>query len=103
MRSPALSRRSPQISLVMVSICSTTSERLESPVRDRHHAEQQKGIGKAGDLRGAVGPGRIADRYLHDLQVELGGAEQQIKVAERVELTEVRPIGGDPLVIGLGQ
>ena len=51
----------------------------------------------------AVGALAVADRQVDDLQVQLGGAEEQVEVAERIEVAEVGAVGGDALVVGLAQ
>src|SRR3984893_10389054 len=45
----------------------------------------------------------IAHRNVDNLEVELGGAENQVEVAERIEVAEVGAVGGDGLVVGSAQ
>ena len=56
-------------------------------------------MAKAGDLRLAVGARAVADRQFDDLEVELGGAEEQVEVAEGIEVAEEGAVGGDALVV----
>ena len=56
-------------------------------------------VPEAADLGLAVGARAIADRQLDDLQVLLGGAEEQVEVAERIEVAEEAAVGGDALVV----
>ena len=53
----------------------------------------------AADVRLAVRARLVADGEVDDPQVEPRGAEEQVEVAERVELAEVRAAGGDPVVV----
>src|ERR1051326_1725532 len=80
-----------------------SSDEFEPPGRERAHAYQEKAVSPALNVRGSVGTFPVADRHLDDLETELGGAEQQIEVTERIEITEVAPIGGDALVLGAWQ
>ena len=63
------------------------------------HAQQQPAVPAAADVRVAVGPRAVAHRHVDDLQVQPGRAEEQVEVAEGVEVAEVRAAGGDPLVV----
>ena len=51
------------------------------------------------DLYLAIGAGAVADGKVHDLHVLLGGAEEEIEVAEGIELAEVAAAGGEPFVV----
>ena len=56
-------------------------------------------MGEAGDVRLAVAALVVADGEVDDAEVEPRGAEQEVEVAERIEVAEVRAVGGDPLVV----
>src|SRR2546422_9730126 len=55
------------------------------------------------DFGFSVGAIPVADRQFHDLQILLGGAEQEIEVAKWSEVAEVRSTGLDLLVVPLEQ
>ena len=77
------------------------SERLELVEGEEDHAEQQPAVPEARDLRLAVAPARVAHRDLDDLQVELGGTEDEVEVAEGIEIAEVGAVRDDPPVMAL--
>ena len=47
----------------------------------------------------SVGPGAITNGKINDLQSQLGSAKNQVIVAERIEITKIRPVGGNQLII----
>ena len=51
------------------------------------------------DVGGTIGALLVADRHVGDLEVQLGGAEQEVEVAEGIEVAEVGAIGGDLVVV----
>src|SRR5438105_12940111 len=51
------------------------------------------------DISLTVGSLVIAHRHVDNLEVELGGAENQVEVAKRIEVAEVGAVGGDGLVV----
>ena len=53
----------------------------------------------AGDVGGAVGTFTVADGEVDDLAVEFGGAEDQVKISEGVEVAEVGTVGGNFFVL----
>src|SRR5712691_6051564 len=63
------------------------------------HPEQEPPVGKAGDIGRPVGALAIADGNLHDAEVELGRAEDQIEIAEGIKVAEMRPAGREPRVV----
>src|SRR5207237_8177964 len=63
------------------------------------HAEEEPPIGEAGDVGRPVGALAIADGNLHDAEVELGRAEDEIEVAEGIEVAEMRPARREPRVV----
>ena len=54
------------------------------------------------DVGRAVGALAVSDRQLDDLEPELRGAEQQVEIAERIEVAEVCAVGRERLVGGRG-
>ena len=63
------------------------------------HAQQQPAVAEARDVGLAVRALVVADGQVDDAQVEARGAEQQVEVAERIEVAEVGAVGGDALVV----
>ena len=51
----------------------------------------------------AVAAGQVAHRNVVHFQIQLRRAEEQVKIAERVEVAEIGPIGGDLPVIFPGE
>ena len=51
----------------------------------------------------AVGPFLIPNGHFENLEIELGGPEQQIEISEWVKLAEIRSIGGNPFVVSSKQ
>src|SRR5688572_1598126 len=74
-------------------------ERLEFSKREHDHLQQQPAVAKARNLRFAIGSSRVADGNLGDLEVELRGPEDEIEITERVQLSEIGPIGGNFQVV----
>ena len=68
------------------------AERLDAelPEREDRHAQKEPAVAPAADVRLPVRARLVADRHVHDLQVEARRPEQEVEVAERVELPEVR-------------
>src|SRR5581483_2129286 len=71
---------------------------LQLPEREHGPLQQQPAVPEARDLRLAVRARVVADGQVDDLQVQPRRAEQQVEVAERVEVAEVRAPRGDLLV-----
>src|SRR5215213_7116936 len=65
------------------------SNGLELAICKPYHLQQQPTVAKPRDLRFAEGAGLVVNRGLDDLQILLGRAEDQIEVAERIEVAEV--------------
>src|SRR5437660_691326 len=66
-----------------------SSHRLQPKESEEGHLEQQPAVGEPPNVRGSVPPLLVTDGHFQDLQVELGGPEQQVKVPERVKVPEV--------------
>jgi len=41
----------------------------------------------------------VSDREVHDAQVKLRCTEEEVEIAERIEVSEIRPIRHDPVVV----
>ena len=54
-------------------------------------------------LRAAICSLGVADRYFNHFQIELGGAEDQIEISERVEISEIGAVSCDIEIVRLGQ
>jgi len=52
------------------------------------------------DIRLAIHPLPVAHRQIQHLEIALRRSEDQIVVSKRVEIAEVRAIGGDDLIVG---
>ena len=63
------------------------------------HAQQQPAVPEARDVGFAVFARGVADRHFGGLQVELGGAEDQVEIAERIELAEIGAVARDLVVV----
>src|SRR5688500_6365969 len=74
---------------------------LEALEADQHHPQQQRTVLEHLDLGIAEGACAIAHRHLHDAQTESRSAEQQVEVAEWIEVPKVAAVGGDPVVVPL--
>ena len=55
------------------------------------------------DIGFSVRPFPVTYRQVHDSEVQSGRAEDQVEIAERIDLAEVGTVGRDPLVICLAQ
>ena len=75
------------------------SNGFEFPIGEPHHFQEQPAVAEARDLGFAEGARLVVDRHLDDFQVLLGGAEDQIEVAERIEVAEIVALARDHLVV----
>src|ERR1700730_5265058 len=66
-----------------------SSHRLDAHECEKHHPQQHEAVPEPGDLRLAIGAARIADRDLDGFQAELRGAEDEVEIAEGIELPEI--------------
>src|SRR5215469_12449141 len=64
------------------------STELNFAARKNKHAEQKQTVLPSINVGRSVNSFIIAYRYLHDLQIEFGGSEEKIKIAERIKITE---------------
>ncbi len=51
------------------------------------------------NVRRPISAGAIANREVHDSQVQFGGAKNQIEIAERVEVAETGAVARDRFII----
>src|SRR3984893_14694564 len=63
--------------------------RLQLAIGEPHHFQQQPAVAKARDLGLAEGARLVVDRGLDDFEILLCGAEDQIEIAERIEIAEI--------------
>ena len=82
---------------------SCTHMRLDAQEREEDHAQQHEAVAEARDLGLAIGAAGIADRHLDDLEAELRGAENQVEIAERIEVAEIAAAGLEPCIVGAAQ
>src|SRR3989304_8111966 len=74
-------------------------KRLQFPKREGDHAQEQPAVAKARNIRVPVAACSIMDGYFDDLEILLRGAEDQMQVAERIEVAEVRAVTRDRLIV----
>src|SRR3990172_3335420 len=79
------------------------SNELDPAGREEDHAKEQPTVLPPLDVGPPVGPALVTDGQVEDLQSEPGRAEEEIEIAKRVEVPEVRPLGGDALVVASPQ
>src|SRR5512138_3074810 len=76
-----------------------TSDELDAPRREDDHPQEQEAVAEALDVRLAVDPLPVAGRHVHDAEVLLRRPEDEVEVAERIEVAEVGPVRRDALVV----
>src|SRR5689334_7888876 len=64
-----------------------------------HHPQQKPAMTPAVDVRFPVGPRAIANGQIHQPQIELGGPEDQIEIAEWIKVPEISAVASKRLVI----
>ncbi len=74
-------------------LSSTLSNKLDASCGEEDHAQQQQAVAPSLDVGDAVGALPVADRPVDDFAVEFGRAEEQVEVAERVEVAEGAGVG----------
>src|SRR5208282_3408566 len=74
-------------------------DELETHAGEHHHSDQQPAVSPARDVGLAVSALCVANRHVNDLQIELGSAEDEIEIAEWIELPEVASISRDQVVV----
>ena len=79
--------------------CHPIPYELHAGACEGEHREQQSALPPPRDVGFAVEPLTVSDRNLGDLEVELRGAEDEIEVAERVEVPEEGAVRRDSLVV----
>src|SRR5262249_34244427 len=75
------------------------SDRVDAHECKQHDAQQHEAVPEARDLRLAVSAADIADGDLDRLERKLRSAEDQLEVAERVEVAEIAARGLDPRIV----
>jgi hypothetical protein len=81
----------PKLQLILI--------KLESPVADYTHSQQKQSMPPSLYLNIPVLPIPVSDRHINNFPIQTGRAEQQVKIAERVEIAEIRAIGHDAGII----
>src|SRR5688500_2218786 len=77
---------------------------MVGPRGSKYYTSQQNAaLQTALDVRRAVCPFAVADGEIDDGEIEPRGAEEQVEVAERVEVPEVAAVGGQLLVVVAAQ
>src|ERR1700736_3762740 len=79
------------------------SHELDTAEREPQHSQQQPPVLPAPDVGGSIRALQVADRKIDNLQVLLGRAKQQVEVAKRIEVAEVRAVRTDRFVLLLAQ
>src|SRR5258706_4190447 len=76
-----------------------SSEEPELAGRERAHLQEQPAVPEARDIGLSVFPLVVPDRQVDDAQVEPRRPEEQVEVAERIEVPEVSAVRRDPLIV----
>src|SRR5439155_9361110 len=74
-------------------------EEFQAAGSEADHAQQEPAMLPARDVGLAVGTGAITDGQVEDAQVEPSRTEEQIKIAEWIEVAEVSAVIRDQLVM----
>src|SRR5438034_7152848 len=74
-------------------------DELDPTRRQQAHAQEEPAMAQALNAGGAVRTFEIADRQLGDLEVQPNRSEEEIEVAEGVEVPEILPIRRDARVV----
>src|SRR5215218_3552836 len=72
---------------------------LELPEREHRHPEEQQPVPPPADVRLAVDARLVADGHVDDLEPQARTSEEEIEVAEGVEVAEVGARGSDLVVV----
>src|SRR5262245_12210503 len=64
------------------------SQELELAGRERAHPQEQPSVAEPGDVGGSVLPFVVPDRHVDDLEIEAGRPEEEVEIAEGVEVAE---------------
>src|ERR1700722_4359906 len=75
------------------------SNRLQLAIGEPHHLQQQPAVAKPRDLGLAEGARLVVDRRLDDLEVLLGRAEEQVEIAEGIEIAEITALPRQHFVV----
>src|SRR3954466_8506345 len=81
-----------------LSIVEWPSDELDPRRGKETHLQEHPPMSPPLDVRGSVGTLPITYGQFHDFESELRCAEQEIEVAERIEVAEVRPVRRDRLI-----
>src|SRR5665213_1620495 len=67
------------------------------------HPQQQHAMAPAPDIGFAPHALLVSHWQVDDLQVVLGGSEQQVEISEGIDFTEIRPVRGNRAIVLLAQ
>ena len=81
-------------------VAPTHSSKLDLARSKHTHTQQQQSVTETADLRGAVFAVFVPDDDFGNLKIQFGGAEQQIEIAEGIEIAEIISVFLDGLIVG---
>src|SRR5437588_9354913 len=64
-----------------------------------HHAQKQPSVAPALDVCLAIGSSIIANWKFNDPEVQFCRSEKQVKITERIKITEIRSLSDDLIVV----
>src|SRR6266480_4763446 len=82
---------------------SLLTNELQSASSERHHAQEQPAVAPTLDVGLTVGSGLITNGQIRNAQVEFRGTEEEVEIAERIEVAKVSAVAGDGIVVGTEQ
>src|SRR5687767_12254349 len=63
------------------------------------HPQQEPTVAPARNIGFAISAGTVTDRQVEHAQIQLGGAEEQVEIAEWIEVAEVGTVARDLFVL----
>src|SRR6476659_4388276 len=94
-----LSSGNPRLSGCSSQRVTIESYELQPAGCEQQHAKEEPPVTPALDVRRAVRPLPVPNWQVHDAQRQPRRAEEQIEVAERVEVAKISTVGGNPLIV----
>src|SRR5438270_2629002 len=76
---------------------------FQAPETDHRHRNQQPPMAADSNFGNTRQAAPVADGNFDDRYVQPGGAEEEVEIAERIEIPKMAAAGLDPLVIALEQ
>src|SRR5438552_2996365 len=74
-------------------------DELQPHCCEGRHTQQQPAVPPALNVGFAISAGLVTNRQIEDAQVEFCRAKQQVEIAERIEIAEIRAMARDGLVV----